>query len=111
VIIVPQQGVTVSGVKSRGTRGAAGQIIISRVKRDRQCDMTGRASSSRSRTTLFLNRAMLRSCDIATQVAHRAGFKCVEAVGRIIIRGQSAWWGAGVVVCLEQSAENSMIYI
>ena len=47
----------------------------------------------------------------------RAGFKCSEAPDRIIIRGQSSgvvgpeWWGAGVVVCLEQGADNSMIYI
>jgi len=45
---------------------------------------------------------------------HRAGFKCVEALGRITIRGpykKAEWWGAGVVVCLEQGADNSMIYI
>jgi len=45
-----------------------------------------------------------------------AGFECVEALGRIIIRGPSVvkkteWWGAGVVVRLEQGADNSMIYI
>ena len=57
--------------------------------------------------------------------ALRAGFKCVEAPGRIIMlseiclqcfdavgwaAGKAEWWGAGVVVCLEQGADNSMIY-
>ena len=37
----------------------------------------------------------------------------MEALGRIIIRGplKTEWWGAGVVVCLEQGADISMIYI
>jgi len=39
----------------------------------------------------------------------KAGFKCVEALDRIVIRGQSGG-GAGVVVCLEQGADNSMTY-
>jgi len=40
----------------------------------------------------------------------RAGFGCVEALGRIVIRGSSVvkteWWGAGVDVCLELGADN-----
>jgi len=49
----------------------------------------------------------------------RAGFKCVEALGRIIIGRQEghpackkqSGGGAGVAVCLEQGADNSVIYI
>ena len=37
----------------------------------------------------------------------RAGFQCVESPGRIIVK----YWVGGVVVCLEQGADNSIIYI
>jgi len=38
----------------------------------------------------------------------KAGFKCVEAVGRIIIRGE--WWGAGVVFCLGWSKVQTTLW-
>jgi len=44
------------------------------------------------------------------RVTVRAGFKCVEALGRIIIRVQTGGVLC-VVVCLEQGADNSMICI
>ena len=64
-------------------------------------------------------------------MVNRAGFKCVEALGRIIClqcfeltllvgrqEGHLACknrvvgcWTAGVVVCPKQDADNSMIYI
>ena len=44
------------------------------------------------------------------RVTVRAGFKCVEALGGIIIRVQTGGVLC-VVVCLEQGADNSMIYI
>ena len=41
------------------------------------------------------------------------GFKCVEALaGSLLLEAlKTEWWGTGVVVCLEQGADNSMIYI
>ena len=42
----------------------------------------------------------------------RAGFKCVEALDGIIIRGPYSPYNLpAVVVCLKQGADNSMIYI
>ena len=42
--------------------------------------------------------------------------QCFDAVGWAAGRAsglhvKTEWWGAGVVVCLEQGADNSMIYI
>ena len=56
-----------------------------------------------SRESLFPLRHLFRHL---ARLALQAGLKCVEAMGRIII----IIWGAGVVVCLEQGADNSMIY-
>ena len=46
-------------------------------------------------------------------VMRRDGFKCVEALaGSLLLEAlKTEWWGAGVVVCLEQGADNSMIYV
>ena len=42
--------------------------------------------------------------------------QCFDAVGWEAGRAsglykKTEWWGAGVVICLEQCADNSMIYI
>ena len=46
-------------------------------------------------------------------VIRRAGCKCVEALaGSLLLEAlKTEWWGAGVVVCLEQGADNSMTHI